>query len=409
MSRLLRAHTEEMATAIQDAIYEWLVSVNEKRAAKWFRKTWTGERGNYTNAAAGYVGNKVANSLESKWKYYRRDTTGTTGTNLRMPLDIFIPSHIKYVRDLSKKHFSDMVGLDGMVRFPIYPTITTEIWKEVQSLDARIIQLCYIEGTSRFNTEFSQAVSDIVTIGTTDMSFTAKLKIWHSDGNRLSFPRSVCGGIIMPSTHAISMFEKKGFTSLEQLREVVPPLMEQYQSMMIDMDAFMRENPQFVQDPEAIMDIMDCLYRVLPLTVRVGPATFKCVCTEGFVSYACVHSTLAAMFFDPDMEVPGIADITRLKDRPAKVRLTPFSHKRQWQEDPHHVSRVKKQARRLPQSPDTVTRSTSVGLRRLGRPPQGRGRGRGRGRGSGKTKVNTIAQPKSADSDSSAAAGISSS
>ena len=158
MSRLLRAHTEEMAHAIQQAIREWLLSVNEKRAERWFRKTWCGERGNYTNAAAGYVGNKVANSLESKWKYYRRDTTGTTGTNLRMPLDIFIPSHIKYVRDLSKKHFFDMVGTDGMVRFPMYPTITTELWKEVQSLDSRILQLSYIEGGMRYNTEFSEAV-----------------------------------------------------------------------------------------------------------------------------------------------------------------------------------------------------------------------------------------------------------
>ena len=104
MSRLLRAHTEEMAHAIQQAICEWLLSVNEKRAEKLFRKTWCGERGtcNYTNASAGYVGNKVANSLESKWKYYRRDTTGTTGTNLRMPIHIFIPSHIKYIRDLSR-------------------------------------------------------------------------------------------------------------------------------------------------------------------------------------------------------------------------------------------------------------------------------------------------------------------
>ena len=139
-----------MATTIQDAICEWLLSVNEKKTEKWFRKTWCGERGNYTNSSAGYVGNKVANSLKAKWKYYRRDTTETTGTNLRMSFNVFIPSHIRYVRDLSRKHFSDMVGEDGLVRFPTYPTITTELWKEVQSMDSRILHLWYVEGAQSY-------------------------------------------------------------------------------------------------------------------------------------------------------------------------------------------------------------------------------------------------------------------
>ena len=129
ISRLLRAQSIEIASAIQGSICEWLENVNEKHAAKWFRRKWCGERGNYTNASAGYVGNKVANSLEANWKYYRRDTIGTTGTTQRMPLDIYIPSHIKYVRDLSKKHFSDMVDDAGIVAFPVYPSITTELWK----------------------------------------------------------------------------------------------------------------------------------------------------------------------------------------------------------------------------------------------------------------------------------------
>jgi hypothetical protein len=66
LSRLLRAQSVEMAAAIQDSICEWLIEVNERRAATWFRRKWRGERGNYTNASAGYVGNKVATSLESK-------------------------------------------------------------------------------------------------------------------------------------------------------------------------------------------------------------------------------------------------------------------------------------------------------------------------------------------------------
>ena len=137
-----------------------------------------------------------------------------------------------------------MVGTDGMVRFPMYPTITTELWNEVQSLDSGILPLNYIEGGMLYNTEFSEAVGERDKIGHTDMSFTSKLKIWYSDGNRLSFPRSLCGGIIMPSMHAISMLEKKGYKSMEQLYEVIQPLIEQYQCMMINRDKFIEDNPQ---------------------------------------------------------------------------------------------------------------------------------------------------------------------
>jgi hypothetical protein len=100
--------------------------------------------------------------------------------------------------------------------------------------------------------------------------------------------------------------------------------------MMVNMDEFMSENPQFAKEPGAIMDLMDSFYRLILLPIRVGPMCFKCTCTRGFVWYACNHSTIATMLFDPTIEVPQSADITRLKDRPAKVRTTPFSlHRRE--------------------------------------------------------------------------------
>jgi hypothetical protein len=89
----------------------------------------------------------------------------------------------------------------------------------------------------------------------------------------------------MPSTHLISMLENKGFSTLEQLREVVDRLWQQHQSMMINMDELMEENPQFAKEPAAIMDIMDCFYRLIPISLRVGPMCFKRTCTDGFVWY----------------------------------------------------------------------------------------------------------------------------
>ena len=176
----------------------------------------------------------------------------------------------------------------------------------------------------------------------------------------------------MPSKYFIANLENKGFKTLEQLRDVVDPVRQQYQSMMVNMDEFMTENPQFSKEPGAIMDIMDSFYRLIPLPVKVGPMCFKCTCTKGFVSFACEHSTIATMLFDPRLEVPPSADMTKIRDRPAKVRYTPFDVYRR-DESTEQGLRVKKRAQIL-------FTSTGVGLRRLGHPPP-RGSGRGRAQG----------------------------
>ena len=210
-----------------------------------------------------------------------------------------------------------MVDEAGNVEFPVYPSITTELWKKVQSIDPRIIQLSHVEGALVYRNGWDESVSAIATCGDPDMTFTSRLKVWHAD-NKMPFSRSVCGGIIMPSKYFIANLENKGFKTLEQLREVVDPVRQQYQSMMVNMDGFMTENPHFAKEPEAIMDIMDSFYRLIPLPVRVAMC-FKCTCTKGFVSFACEHSTIATMLFDPRLEVPQSADITKLKEKPAKI------------------------------------------------------------------------------------------
>ncbi len=103
-ARALEAPTEAIAMLIQDEIVAWLKAVKEMRAAVWFEKTWTGQHGYYTNASAGYVGNSKAAGRESNWRYAKRDTVGSAGSNMGMSLEVFAPSLIKYVGDTSGKH-----------------------------------------------------------------------------------------------------------------------------------------------------------------------------------------------------------------------------------------------------------------------------------------------------------------
>jgi hypothetical protein len=45
-----------------------------------------GEHGNHTNASAGYVGTNKTSGCESNWKYGKRDTVGSAGSNMSMSL-----------------------------------------------------------------------------------------------------------------------------------------------------------------------------------------------------------------------------------------------------------------------------------------------------------------------------------
>ncbi len=46
----LEAPRESIAELIQEELVVWLKDVGEQQAAEWYKKTWTGEHGNYTNA-----------------------------------------------------------------------------------------------------------------------------------------------------------------------------------------------------------------------------------------------------------------------------------------------------------------------------------------------------------------------
>ncbi len=67
---------------------------------------------------------------------------------------------------------------------------------------------------------------------------------------------------------------------MEQLREVVDLILQQYQSMIVNLDEFMVENSQFAKEPGAIMDIMDSFYRLILLPLRVGPKRYGWVALE---------------------------------------------------------------------------------------------------------------------------------
>ncbi len=109
--------------------------LKEKQAADWWRDYWCGEHGNYTNATAGYVANNKSTGIESNWRYMRRDTVGSAGSNKRISMRVFGPSLTQYISDNSKRHADKLLLPTRAHRFPMLPTISTTLWGKVQKFD----------------------------------------------------------------------------------------------------------------------------------------------------------------------------------------------------------------------------------------------------------------------------------
>ncbi len=127
----------------------WLTEVGEARAATWFNDNWTGERGNYTLATAGYVGNHLSSGIESNWIYMRRDVVGCAGSTQRIALPVFAPSLMNYLSIRSKKHADKILcPITGAHKFPSEATyITSKLWKKIQEFKVHRLLLSYCEAS----------------------------------------------------------------------------------------------------------------------------------------------------------------------------------------------------------------------------------------------------------------------
>jgi hypothetical protein len=157
-----------------------------------------GEHGNYTNATAGYVGSNKSAGIESHWKYMRRDTVGGAGSTRRISLNVFIPSLIQYLRDLSRRHASKILcPKTGAHRFPSVPSITTSLWGKVQEFRVIRLLLSVCDGSAASAKQWQNELSFFNDLPTGEV-YTDMINKYR-EAKRPRVARSSLAAIIMPS------------------------------------------------------------------------------------------------------------------------------------------------------------------------------------------------------------------
>jgi hypothetical protein len=328
--KLLEAPTEAIARVVQSMIVDWLRSVKEPHASKWFEKEWTGEHGNYTNASAGYVGNNKSNGGESHWKYVRRDTIGCAGSNKRMSIGVWLPLLFKYLEALSRRHAEKIkCPVTGVHSFPTLPVITNKIWAKFHKFDVLRLLCSFVTGGTGPNKLWEEELRFFMEMYTADMStpFSDMMAAYQKAGKKISTARTNLGAVYIPTTDLLMRMKlAPEIDTLDKACGYAGESLALYEALFDTPDQFIIDHP--AMSPMHVLQVMESFVRVVPLATKVGEMEFLCVCADAYQCYACVDALVLTMLFNPNLNVPDNLREKQLKDR-EKVKLAnPFTTKR---------------------------------------------------------------------------------
>jgi hypothetical protein len=328
--KLLEAPTEDIARVVQAHIVEWLRSVKETHAAKWFEKEWTGEHGNYTNASAGYVGNNKSNGCESHWKYIRRDTIGVAGSNKRMSISVWLPLLFRYLEALSKRHAEKLkCPVTGVHSFPTLPVITNKLWAKYHKFDVLRLLCSFVAGGAGPNKLWEEEWEFFLDMYMADMSmpFSDMMAAYQKAGKKIGTARSNLGAVYIPTTDLLMRMKLMSeIDTLYKAQNYAREALALYEALFDTPDQFRADHPEM--SPMDVLQVMESFVRVVPLATKVGEMEFLCVCVDAYQCYACVESLVLSMLFNPNLNVPDKLREKQLKDREKAVLANPFTTKR---------------------------------------------------------------------------------
>jgi hypothetical protein len=281
----------------------WLTEVGEARAATWLNDNWTGERGNYTIATAGYVGNHLSSGIESNWRYMRRDVVGCAGTSQRISLPVFTPSLMQYLSIRSKKHADKILcPKTGAHKFPSEATyITSKLWKKIQEFNRLLLSYC--EASQHVRKIWAEDMELFHSCGNgKDESFGEAITRFSAAGLRMKLARSATVGILIPTRSMMRDVETLKFETFEEEVKCVEDCRVMYECMYHREDDFDTEfGETSVEDK---LDNVESFVRVTPMPIKSGEMVFLCNCGEAYKNYACVHSGVLSMLWNLDMIFP---------------------------------------------------------------------------------------------------------
>ncbi len=153
-------------------------------------------------------------------------------------------------------------------------------------------------------------------------SFHDAITRLRDNGLAMKLARSATGGILMPTKSFYSRLANMGFESYEEVDKAVHDHRVQYECVYPCNDTFDAEyGDKTVEDK---LEITENFVRVTPMPVRSGKLVFICNCKDGYSNYACDHSIVLSMLWNPKLNFQDVERAAQLKAKEVKKASTPF-------------------------------------------------------------------------------------
>ena len=284
-----------LAPIIQSKLVVWLRDKEQTRAAEWFERTWTGEKGHWMLCHSGYNAATTNNGLESTWRHLKQHTTNGS-TSMHLPQ--FLVALHRYLNHLSEeKHFENKRA-GPLYMFQSSPIETPGNWLDVQHWKSEAMFGMHLEKGSR--DKFDEYVchfdrQDLLMGSRTARLYqvVARLKAEGEMLNSKDIQKK-----IVPTQSFLKYLEgKKGNDWLDPCNEA----RMQYVAVLRNAEAATAD--MSLEDVLRTMENFVSVER-LPDDVRWSDnGAFKCTCADCHKYCVCEHTILMALVTN-EVEIP---------------------------------------------------------------------------------------------------------
>ena len=167
---------EKFAEHAQALLADYIRNVlKQPRAAEWFETWWTGDRGRYCLAHAGYGGSNNNMGVEVDWRDVKKLVPPSA------TICVFTGALMQFISDLSDEHFDFLAPWDGL--FPSKQELTKPIYDKIQDFHPNT--LLYTIPMAWDNPQSDKRFEDLVDIvdrcGYEGAPLHLKIKAYHAD------------------------------------------------------------------------------------------------------------------------------------------------------------------------------------------------------------------------------------
>lgn len=317
--RATRCHSVPLSDVFQRALVKWLYRNKEGRAASWFEKYWTGERGNWTRGHAGVAGTNNNNGLESRWKRFKTAVCGGSGSCASLSPGVVIAAANRYLCELSKeeasrlRHDTAKRHAVNKYTFQALPWPIREDWNHIEELHPLTLQLSYVQGTKQAKEKWRKAMKQLREAPGYERLLPVHQKIRLVTD--LSLPaRNDLTSIILPSAKLLDSFDPDRRMSTMELRDAIVHQRNEFDEMVQYPIQYETDRPG--HPLEEILDTYESFYFLEPIGIKWGRwGVTKCSCEDFMGAACCGHSTLMAMLFDNTLEFPAMESSKEIAKR----------------------------------------------------------------------------------------------